>query len=144
LREKPLRLKRKFHSDFNLICAVQTSRKKYSISRFSQITVLVVAIPFRQEGRIARRHERGTGCDGRESAGTPTLSQGGMNPVSDRAARRTNGVSAFAEVRLNSGCARRSYFGEDGSRTAKPCGLDTRCWCQVCGGQPTQPGPAKP
>src|SRR4051812_10615911 len=27
------------------------------------------AIPTRQEGRIARRHERGTGCGGRESAG---------------------------------------------------------------------------
>ena len=25
-------------------------------------------------------------------------------------------------------------FGAGGSRTAKPCGPDTRCWCQVGGG----------
>jgi hypothetical protein len=30
------------------------------------------------EGRIARRHERGTGCGGRESAGAASGSQGGI------------------------------------------------------------------
>ena len=43
---------------------------------------LTPAIPFRQEGRT-RRHERGTGCGGRESVGAPLMSQGELNLVSD-------------------------------------------------------------
>ena len=72
------------------------------------------AVPFRQEGRIARRHERGTGCGGRENAGAPSRSQARGKPVSDRAGAEDE----------------RRFW-----RTAKPCGPDTRCWCQVCGGQ---------
>ena len=26
-------------------------------------------------------------------------------------------------------------FGKGGSRTAKPCGSGTRCWCQAAGGK---------
>jgi len=46
---------------------VQPHLQKYFRSRLTQITSISLAVPFRQEGRIARRHERGTGCGGRES-----------------------------------------------------------------------------
>src|ERR1700712_5220141 len=59
--------------------------------------------PVPARGAVARRHERGTGCGGRESVGTPSRSQGGSNPVS------------------GSGRAGRTAF----ERTAKPCGPDT-------------------
>jgi hypothetical protein len=34
-------------------------------------------------------------------------------------------------------------LGENGSRTAKPCGPDTRCWCQIGGGFASPTGPAQ-
>src|SRR6266481_2583513 len=46
---------------------VQPHLQKYFCSRLTQITSKSLTVPSRQEGRIARRHERGTGCDGRES-----------------------------------------------------------------------------
>ena len=39
--------------------------------------------PVPARGAVARRHERGTGCGGRKSVGTPSRSQRGLNPVSD-------------------------------------------------------------
>jgi hypothetical protein len=69
--------------------------------------------PVPARGAVARRHERGTGCGGRESVGASWRSQGELKLVSDR------------------GRARRTAF----ERTAKPCGPDTRCWCQVGGGE---------
>jgi hypothetical protein len=56
-----------------------------------QISGLTPAIPFRSRGAVARRHERGTGCGGRESVGAQGRSQGGLNLVSDsrRAGRTT-------------------------------------------------------
>src|SRR5437868_10825512 len=47
---------------------VQPLLQKYFVSRLTQITSKSHIVPSRQEGRIARRHERGTGCGGRESA----------------------------------------------------------------------------
>src|SRR5260370_29830855 len=47
-------------------------------------------VPFRQEGRIARRHERGTGCSGRESVRRATAVAGRAQLVSEfQRARRT-------------------------------------------------------
>jgi hypothetical protein len=48
--------------------------------------------PVPARGAVARRHERGTGCGGRENVGTPWMSQRGLNLVSDGKARRTNDV----------------------------------------------------
>jgi len=48
--------------------------------------------PVPARGAVARRHERGMGCGGRESVGAPWMSRGGLNLVSDRLARRTNDV----------------------------------------------------
>ena len=73
------------------------------------------------EGRIARRHERAVGCDGRDSVGRATGSQGGF-PVSDSDGARTNG--AATRLRQNSPDRTRSgkTFGVRWSRTAKSCG----------------------
>jgi hypothetical protein len=46
--------------------------------------------PVPTRGAVARRHERGMGCGGRESVGAQMRSQGGLNLVSDWQARRTN------------------------------------------------------
>jgi hypothetical protein len=52
------------------------------------------------EGRIARRHERAVGCDGRDSVGRARDRRAGF-PVSDRPARgRTTLLTVFARTRL--------------------------------------------
>jgi hypothetical protein len=48
---------------------VQRCYEKYSALPRPQINDYLRTVPFRQEGRIASRHERGTGCGGRESVG---------------------------------------------------------------------------
>jgi len=108
-----LRLKPNSANQIKLIWVVQSPRKKYSASHSTQITGLSPAVLFPARGAVARRHERGTGCGGRESVGAPWRSQGELNLVS------------------GSGRAGRTAF----ERTAKPCGPDTRCWCQVGGGE---------
>jgi hypothetical protein len=54
--------------------------------------------PVPARGAVARRHERGTGCGGRESVGAPLMSQGGLNLVSDVQARKTNDVLAYGKT----------------------------------------------
>jgi hypothetical protein len=48
--------------------------------------------PVPTRGAVARRHERGMGCGGRDSVGAQLMSQGGLNLVSDVQARKTNDV----------------------------------------------------
>src|SRR3954467_8030325 len=66
------------------IWLVQSSSKKYSPSRFTQITC--ISQPSRPpKGADRDRHERGAGCGGRGSVGRAMGSQGGpMRPVSDQ------------------------------------------------------------
>src|SRR2546430_16488514 len=44
---------------------VQPLLQKYFCFGPRQITSLIRTVPSRQEGRVARRHERGAGCGGR-------------------------------------------------------------------------------
>jgi hypothetical protein len=64
-----LRVNGNLLNNFRLIWVIQSSAKKYSAFHQTQISGYFRAVSSRQEGRIARRHERGTGCGGRESAG---------------------------------------------------------------------------
>jgi hypothetical protein len=81
------------------------------------------------ERGVGHRHERGAGCGGRGSVGRVWWSQGGLI-VRERTQRADDRRQCPAKAgRL---------------RTAKPCGPDTRCWCQAGGGTSTQPGPNKP
>src|SRR5258708_9774348 len=70
--------------------------------------------PVPTRGAVARRHERGTGCGGRESVGAQVRSQGGLNLVSDSQARKTNDVSAFAKASADWHLARRSLLAKTG------------------------------
>jgi len=88
---------------------------------------------------VGHRHERGTGCGGRGSAGRVSWSQGGLI-VRERTQRADDRCSAFAKASADGQCPAEP-LGEVGRlRTAKPCGPGTRCWCQAGGGASTQPG----
>jgi hypothetical protein len=65
---------------------VQSFAQKYSASHQTQISGYLRAVPTRQEGRIARRHERGTGCDGRSSVRRERLFAG-RSSVSEHGAQ---------------------------------------------------------
>src|SRR6266576_740870 len=67
---------------------VQPLLQKYFVSRLTQIRCISLDVPSRQEGRIARRHERGAGCGGRESV---RRCQGMAGRV-DKARELTNGT----------------------------------------------------
>jgi hypothetical protein len=54
--------------------------------------------PVPARGAVARRHERGMGCGGRDSVGAQVRSQGELNLVSDVQARKTNDVLAYGKT----------------------------------------------
>ena len=89
---------------------VQPSRK---IFRFlvGQISAINSPHPFPQEGRIA------------------IVTNAGWDAV-DAAASARKVVAGRGSTRERSGRAGRTAL----LRTAKPCGPDTRCWCQAAGG----------
>ena len=74
-----------------------------------------------ERGALAIVTNVGMGCGGRGSVGRVMKSQGGLRLVSDRRARRRTMKS----------------------RTVKPCGPGTRCWCQVGGGFASPTGSGK-
>src|ERR1700704_3221600 len=67
---------------------VQPPLQKYFCSGLTQISSLIRTVSSRQEGRIARRHERGAGCGGR---GSVRRCQGMAGRV-DKARELTNGT----------------------------------------------------
>jgi hypothetical protein len=71
---------------------VQPHLQKYFVSGLTQITSISLTVSFRQEGRIARRHERGTGCGGRKGVRRARQSQGEMNLVSGQLACKMIGA----------------------------------------------------
>ena len=73
------------------------------------------------EGRIASRHERAVGCDGRDSVGRAMGSQGGSSRERSTGVRTNDAANRF---RQNSpdGTRPGKTFGARWSRTAKSCG----------------------
>ena len=114
-----LRAGGKLLSTVNAICPVQPFRKKYSLSPSGKSVLPARPVPFPARGAYRDRHERGTGCGGREQRRRARGRRAGLKPVSD----------------LNGAQDERRF-----ERTAKPCGPDTRCWCQVGGDSSTRPG----
>src|SRR5260370_26637789 len=92
---------------------VQPLSQKYSCSLLTQITSISAAIPRSKEGRIA----------------IVTDVRHGMRWTRQR--RRA--IAIAGRVQLVSGSQARGRTAL--SRTAKPCGPGTRCWCQVRGGE---------
>jgi len=60
--------KRIFLSRINLIWAVQSHFKKYSVSDLTQIKTINLAIPSHMRGVSRSSRTLGTGCGGRESS----------------------------------------------------------------------------
>ena len=107
MREKSNLLNR-----FNLIWVVQLSSQIYTSSLSPQISGYFRAVLSRQEGRIAIvTNARRDVVDAAASGATGCL-QGGFGRERTQRARRTALM-----------------------RTAKPCGPDTRGWCQAVGGE---------
>src|SRR5882724_5457957 len=109
--QKPLREKSNLLSRFNLIWVVQLSPQIYTSFLSPQISGFFRAVSSRQEGRIA------------------IVTNAGWDAVDARApARRWSRRASYlvSEVRR----AGRTAL----QRTAKPCGPDTRGWCQAAGG----------
>ena len=85
--EKAVRGKSSLLNGFNLIWVVQFAPQILFAFHRPQISGYFRAVPTRQEGRIARRHERGTGCGGRGSVRREMCSQGGFSRERARRAR---------------------------------------------------------
>jgi hypothetical protein len=112
---------------------VQPCLQKESASRETQIRFKNIAIPFRERG-VGHRHERWDGMRWtRQRRARKCGRRAGFEPVSEQ--RRADERRCFC---LHQCFVRRAHtpkpLGEDGSRTVKPCGPGTRCWCQVGGG----------
>jgi hypothetical protein len=97
--EYPLRVEYDLFKPFKMIWVVQSPLVKIFRFPSTQIDGSFRAVSFQQEGRIARRHERGTGCGGRESVGAIAVA-GRARLVSDHAACRTNDVSRVRQNRV--------------------------------------------
>jgi len=112
---------------------VQPSLQKESASRKTQIRFTNLAIPFRERG-VGHRHERWDGMRWtRQRRARRNGHRAGFTPVSDQ--RRADERRCFCFHQRFGGRAHTLRpLGEDGSRTVKPCGPGTRCWCQVGGG----------
>ena len=93
---------------------VQPLLQKYFCFGPRQISSLIRAVPSRQEGRIARRHERGAGCGGR---GSVRRCQGMAGRV-DKARELTNGTQT------DDAWPGEAFGGDGLLRTAKSCGSD--------------------
>src|ERR1700731_3916041 len=103
LRRNPLRFvgladrvyeKRDLLNGINLIPAVQSPRKKYSVSRLPQISRISIAVPSHR-GAARDRHERGAGCGGRggrfdECAGLRTAKSCGPDAPTLASSWRSN------------------------------------------------------
>ena len=86
--------------------------------RANQRYQLAPSFPGKRGGRASSRT---WGRDAVDAAASARVCSQGEFSRERTTARRTNGAKA-----------RRASLGEDGLlRTAKPCGSDTRCWCQV-------------
>jgi hypothetical protein len=108
---KPVARKRQFDQPFQgdlgrPVSVAKIFRLTCRANQFYQLARLVSA-----RGAYRDRHERGMGCGGRDGVGAK-VAAGQVYPVSG--ARRA-GRTAL-------------------TRTAKPCGPDTRGWCQAAGG----------
>jgi hypothetical protein len=85
------------HADCPSPCDKLARRAKFRFAKTpNQWPISGHPVPTR--GAVARRHERGMGCGGRESVGAQLISQGGLNPVSDPQARRTNDAKAYGKT----------------------------------------------
>src|SRR5258708_35015154 len=70
--------------------------------------------PVPRRGAVARRHERGMGCGGRESVGAQWRAEGGVKPVGGWQGRKTKDGFALAKASADRALAPRSPLAETG------------------------------
>ena len=137
-----LRAQPNFLNAIKLMLSVQSYPKKYSRFRHPQIsTTNTASHPSR--GALAIVTNVGMGCGGRGSVGRERDRRAKSFGLRERAGAQDERRCSPASQKFRRGCTIRQSIGEDGSRTAKPCGPGTRCWCQVGGGFRAQPGSCK-
>ena len=107
--------------NFRLIWVNQPPAQKFSAFLHPQISGFFRAVPSRQEGRIARRHERWDGMRWTRGRQARSVFAGRLS-VSEHGAQDDRRFT----------------------RTAKPCGPDTRGWCQAAGGEFDPTGSTEP
>ena len=104
--------KLRFDQSIQKDLVVQSLAQKYSAFLSPPNQRLFPRCPVSTRGAYRDRHERGTGCGGRRQ-------------------RQARKVVCRAVIRERAHRARRTAL----KRTAKPCGPDTRGWCQAVGGE---------
>jgi len=104
-----------------VIWVVQSPLQKYFPRRVGQIIFMTSRHPVSIGGALAIVTNVGRDAVDAAALMRASWSQGGF-PVSDPERARRTALK----------------------RTAKPCGPDTRCWCQVGGGVSAQPGADMP
>jgi hypothetical protein len=89
---------------------------------FSEIQIRLYDPPSHpRKGRIASRHERAVGCDGRDSVGRAMGSQGGFSRERSAGARTNDAANRLCQ-NSPGGTRPGKTFGVRWSRTAKSCG----------------------
>src|ERR1700737_3303484 len=83
-----------------------------------------------KKGRIASRHERAVGCDGRDSVGRAMGSQGGSSRERSDGARTNDAANRLCQ-NSPGGTRRGKIFGVDGRGRRSRVVLAPRCWRQV-------------
>jgi hypothetical protein len=113
----------------NLIWVVQSLFQKYSASRFTQIKSISLAVSPHERGVSRSSRTRG-GMRWTRQRRAHRQSQGGFNEARERSSGAQTNDVASVFTKASAGVHRPTKpLGEDGSRTAKPCGPGTRCWC---------------
>jgi hypothetical protein len=141
-RKNPLRVDFNLHSDFKVIWVVQSLAQKHFAGFVGQISSPVHAISS-PGGADRDRHERGMGCGGRDSVGAQSVRRA-VSVSEQWRARRTALFPPSPGFRRKGTRPGEASWRSVGSRTAKPCGPDARCWRQVRGGKSAQPGLDEP
>ena len=83
-----------------------------------------------EKGRIASRHERAVGCDGRDSVGRAMRSQGGSSRERSAGARTNDAANRLCQNSPD-GTRFGKIFGVDGRGRRSRVVLAPRCWRQV-------------
>src|SRR5260370_23214892 len=137
--KNPLRVNFNLRSDFKVIWVVQSLSKKYSAFAVGQISATSSRHLIPQEGRFAIVTNAGWDVVDATASARKFV----RRAVSVSEQRRAGRTALFPPVPDVSAGLSAEAFGEGGSRTAKPCGPDARCWRQVRGGMSCSTGPSQ-
>src|SRR5215216_6283015 len=120
---------------------LQAWLQKYSVSRWTQITLTTPAIPSREEGRWPSSRTLGRVAVDAAASGARGVRRAAIReraPCADE--RRLNAFAMASVGRHSAGWS----FWRRKLRTAKPCGSGARCWRQAGEGLQSSTGQCEP